>query len=229
MFTSISRLRDSRAEQSRVTKVANNIKKMNANWKDDWYFPVLAVGLSNPVEDVEWVLDSNTRLENTQKHVYVGATQSTAAKTIQAVTSALSKLAETRLTSRNKTAYINERLTIIDHALDHHFGVPGYSWFLHPISLTESTPTVATQQTPIVEVANEAPAYSPPLASIDALRAAFESAFTDIPDFAIRRSTRNPEGVYENDRTQGKFMAFVRTLEAVRDEKLSLADLFGVK
>ena len=54
-FTSIKNLRASSAMQTRVTQVANNLKKLNANWQPEWFFPVAAVGLSNGVEDVSWV------------------------------------------------------------------------------------------------------------------------------------------------------------------------------
>src|SRR6478736_3999677 len=54
-FTSIAALRESLAQQSRVTTVENNLKKLNASWQASWLFPIVAVGLSNTLEDVDWV------------------------------------------------------------------------------------------------------------------------------------------------------------------------------
>lgn len=54
-FTSIALLRSSHADQGRVTRVANNLKKLNPEWHETWFFPAVAVGLSNGFEDISWV------------------------------------------------------------------------------------------------------------------------------------------------------------------------------
>ena len=75
-FTSIASLRTSHADQSRVTRVANNLKKLNPAWQDAWFFPATAVGLSNSFDDVSWVISADSvHLENMKQNLVIdGAT-----------------------------------------------------------------------------------------------------------------------------------------------------------
>jgi len=54
-FTSITALRASTAMPARVSSVENNLKKLNPAWNNDWWFPAVAVGLTNSLDDVSWV------------------------------------------------------------------------------------------------------------------------------------------------------------------------------
>lgn len=71
-FTTIANLRASSAMQDRVTKVANNLKKMRPDWGDNTLFPIAAVGLSNSQDDMDWVFyHSDVHVSNTTKKVLI--------------------------------------------------------------------------------------------------------------------------------------------------------------
>jgi hypothetical protein len=57
MFTTITKLRNSNAEQSRVNTLEDALKKVNSAWQPDNLIPIPAVALDNVVEDVQWVLN----------------------------------------------------------------------------------------------------------------------------------------------------------------------------
>lgn len=71
-LTSIALLRNSDAMTSRVNTVANNLKKINPEWKEEWFFPVIAVGLSNAFDDVSWVFNSDEVLADVDVSYTVG-------------------------------------------------------------------------------------------------------------------------------------------------------------
>lgn len=62
LFTSIAALRGSYAQAGRVTTVENSLKKINPAWNSNWYFPAVAVGLSNSMDDVSWVTGNDSVL-----------------------------------------------------------------------------------------------------------------------------------------------------------------------
>jgi hypothetical protein len=71
-FTSIAMLRASSAIQDRVTRVENNLKKIEPNWQSEWLFPAIVVGLSNGFDDVSWVLDNEDVLAPVEDAYHFG-------------------------------------------------------------------------------------------------------------------------------------------------------------
>lgn len=59
MLTSIKALRESSADQSRVTRVLNALKKKWPEYTEEMPFPVAFIMLSNSASDTQWVLDSS--------------------------------------------------------------------------------------------------------------------------------------------------------------------------
>lgn len=56
MFTTIKNLRNSPAQQSRVSTVENYLHSRNPGWTADMLFPIFVIAHSNVIEDVDWVL-----------------------------------------------------------------------------------------------------------------------------------------------------------------------------
>jgi hypothetical protein len=59
MLTSIKTLRESSADQSRVTRVANALKKKWPEYTDDKPFPAAFIMISNSQADADWVISSD--------------------------------------------------------------------------------------------------------------------------------------------------------------------------
>lgn len=63
-LTSIQSLRNSDAEQGRVSKVENFLKRHNRDWKPEWWFPISIIVVSNDQDDCSWVRShSSTHLK----------------------------------------------------------------------------------------------------------------------------------------------------------------------
>lgn len=130
-FTSIKELRNSHAEQGRVTRVANNLKRLNSAWSDEWFFPAVAVGLSNGFDDVSWVeSQESVQLNDSQKNLNIGG----AHITFDALLSAMDTAGLAGVSSR---ADVDDRLSRIDAVLAQLAGKP-VSWSQGVIVGTEA-------------------------------------------------------------------------------------------
>lgn len=223
MFTTIKWLRNSNAMQARVTSVARNLKGLNPNWKDTWLFPILAVGLSNSLDDVHWVfINREVVLQPMNMSVRMGSGSS------NINVRSLIRVAETNMDlevpSHRKTAYIAEQLKKFEEAMATNLGLPEYSWFLSPFDLpSESALNISSEETK-VEEKQETPKMS--LTDRDILRAignAMKVFETANPSFNFERTKH---GTYANERVNGKFKAFFQALQLAYKDPEILAKLY---
>lgn len=236
MFTSITALRKSHAQQARVTTVASNLKKLNAAWQDDWYFPIVAIGLSNSVDDVSWVKSTQSvLLASSQKQLRSvrGNTTVTATELNQAAR----KHYPADLYSSNKAIKISDSLDQINKYLQVALVNADFDW-THGLTddvAAELAPKAdevtgvqkAESISDFDEVADLSAETSPAderLAEAKA-REAFAKVF---PDVDLATST-NTKGVtkFANDRTQGKFVGFYAGLKALKAGDIAFSDIWA--
>lgn len=224
MFTSISNLRKSNLEVTSLKKITTKLNSIYHGWDDDWYFPIAAIGLSNTVEDIRWAQRSHVKLVCDGTPVFVADRQVSASAIYKAAVDGSQAAMELRLS--NKRVWVQHELDAINEALSQLLAIPHYCWDTHPISTDRSKAVVLARKFE--------PTVSSPKKEVPAdrvfdtrfLAILFERLFcNEIVDFAITYSSRNTEGIFSNDRTQGKFMAFVRTLELVHNGTIDVNTL----
>lgn len=128
-FTSIERLRNSTAVQSRVDSVERNLKTFNKDWRPDWMFPITAVGLSNVVDDVHWVYETNSVcIPSGPKDVYSGGGARIGTMTeIHAALKKQTTCEANELAPNKKTEWCYSNLDSLDMAISELAGVK-VSW-----------------------------------------------------------------------------------------------------
>jgi hypothetical protein len=164
MFTSIQLLRSSVAQQDRVSKVANHLKKLNVSWQDDWFFPVVAVGLSNSVDDVEWVFSNSITMKTsspTEQQLFVVGTS--AVTTIAELLSTVNSIGKPDLRN-NKTVTMTQYLADLNVKLGAFLQVPDFDWQKNaltavkpqeaPIGISTEQP-IGSGQTPVVDTTEQ--------------------------------------------------------------------------
>jgi hypothetical protein len=230
MFTSISALRNSHAMQDRVSSVERNLKKLNPQWKPEFLFPVAVVGLSNSVDDVEWVeYNTSVLLKSGPTRYYPAGLLSAGASAAELI-KALEAVHPRHISRTQKTIVINTALVQINAAIARAFGVAAYDWSKNPITDVQ---TVADDAAPSSSEPVEAPAKvkveakAEPVAAVASgaalsLQHAFEIVFKgDKLNFEKNASGKG----YATDRVQGKYLGFVKTVQALKGNVLNLADV----
>jgi hypothetical protein len=214
MFTSINMLRNSSAMQDRVTSVEKHLKRLNPDWDPSWWFPVLAIGLSNVTADVEWVHDvDSTHLKN--RRVYIGATYRQS-PSVLAVVEEVSMV----IPYQGKTAFIEEQLRKYNERIGHLFNIPNYVWHQNPLTdkaTAEATAEQAEAKAVIdaLPVVEELSKFEKAIALEEQARAAFVQLNISM-DWKMDLAGMTPTGKFANDRAEAKFKGFVMAIEAFR-------------
>lgn len=227
MFTSISALRTSRALQDRVTSVERNLKKLNPQWKPEFLFPVAAVGLSNVVDDVEWVeYNTSTHFKSSGRLYPAGLLSAGAAA------ADLFKIGEALhprdINRAKKTEIIKTALSALNAAIGEAFGVAAYDWSKNPITDVQTVADDAAPSSsepvavaPVVKPVKVTKTQPEPEGVIS-LQHAFEIVFKgDKLKFDKNASGKG----YSVDRVQGKYLGFIKTVQALKGGVLSLDDV----
>ena len=227
MFTSISALRDSHAMQDRVSSVERNLKKLNPQWKPEHLFPIAAVGLSNIVDDVEWVArNESTHLKASAKRYYPAGLLSAGA-TASALVAAVKPLHPHEINRTQKTIVINTALVKINAAIATAFGVAAYDWVKNPI--TDEAPArddAAPSSSEPVATTTVKTEAEPEVAAAGGLNLSLQHAFEIVFKDDKLKFEKNASGKgYAMDRVQGKYLGFIKTVQALKGGVLNLDDV----
>jgi hypothetical protein len=134
MFTTLAALRNSSAQQGRVTKVENWLKKQNKDWKPEYIFPMVVVQISNTLEDYEWVLNSIEETTLPSKGITAAYTKS--------VKDELAKTFPNGLLKRTK-AQVEQSLEIYNKNYKARDSAQFVNFFVTPISAVVGPVTTA--------------------------------------------------------------------------------------
>lgn len=231
MFTSISALRNSSAMPDRVSSVERNLKKLNPQWKPEYLFPVAAIGLSNIVDDVEWVEHNTSVLLKSSLARYYPAGLLSAGATAAELIKALEAVHPRHISRTQKTMVINTALVQINAAIAKAFGVAAYDWAKNPVTdvqtVADDAAPSSSEPVAVVKPVKVATPKAEPVAPVApgaglSLQHAFEIVFKgDKLNFEKNASGKG----YAADRVQGKYLGFVKTVQALKSNVLNLADV----
>jgi hypothetical protein len=236
MFTSIELLRASEAMQERVDMVEKMLKRLNPEWRSEYFFPVLAIGLSNVNDDVHWVMERSSVTTNqfeATKRLYIGD-RYRQISSIHAVVRDVSM----DIPERGKVAYIEEQLRAYNQRIGNLFEEGSdYVWHQNPLMTSAYLMERLATETP-----NEAPEI--PLAvpvetlermnlvDADVQAAAFEqmlrSAFVALnkkKDWGLNTFELTATGKFAMDRVEARFKGFMAAVEAFKEDPNFLVNL----
>jgi len=252
MFTSITNLRKSHAQSDRVDSVERNLKKLNPNWNADWYFPIIAIGLSNVADDIDWVTyNRSVHLRSSPASISVlGTSSGTPVVTATALNQAVRDLHPTGIAHSRKSAVVNSTLTAMNVALAEVFRIENFDWSKNPLVEGEAVAEPALQQVqsnviPAVTQKVEVKAETTDdtwVAKADEARAEGFASDAEVQElikgvaltmqeafeiaFATEKLdfTKNASGKgYARDRVQGKFIGFAFTINAIKAGTINAA------
>lgn len=233
MFTSIAKLRASSAQQNRVSSVANNLKKLNPSWQDGWFFPIVAIGLSNSADDISWVKGTPSVLLTSGPKAVRSVRSDKTATATEVNGAARKHYPEIGYGSRNKAELVTTALTAINEELRVLLANPDFDWthgLTDEVATQPAQATTATtaEQAPAVSVETESkPAEVGPSDEeviLEKARAMFVKVFPD----ADNSTTTNRQGQtrFANDRVRGKFEGFFAALKALENGVFTFGDVF---
>jgi len=217
MFTTIRELRKSTAIQDRVDSVEKHLLRLNPDWKIDYWFPVIAIGLSNVNDDVDWVMGRGDLLlgHNTSgARVFVGDRYRQASSVLAVVRDISMDIPE-----RGKTAFISEQLRQYNVALGNLYEYGGdYSWSLNPLM---DSPYMMEAVIPhrasagIVQVEDHTQAEK--LILLEELARAAFIRLNNVKDWGMALSEFTPTGKFASERAETKFKGFLSAVEAFQE------------